>query len=91
MPDDRAAIEASGMFEDVEVRRYLWQRSDTADDYIALLDTFSGHIAMPATKREHLYKEIRQRINQRPDRRVTRHWCAILHVARRTAEAPPLA
>jgi SAM-dependent methyltransferase len=88
IPDDRAEIEASGMFEDVEVRRYLWERSYTADDYIALLDTFSGHIAMATSKREHLYTEIRQRISQRPERRVRRHWCAILHVARRTAEAP---
>jgi hypothetical protein len=70
------------------VRRYVWERSYTADEYITLLDTFSGHIAMAAEKRQRLYREIRQRIDQRPDPQVRRHWCAILHVARRTAEAP---
>jgi SAM-dependent methyltransferase len=57
------------------------------DDYVALLNTFSGHIAMEAAKREHLYREIRQRIGQRPDPRVRRHWYAILYVARRRAQA----
>lgn len=88
IPDEAAEIEASGLFEDVRVRRYVWERSYTAEDYIALLNTFSGHIAMDAAKRVHLYREIRQRIGQRPDRRVRRHWCSILHVARRTAQPP---
>ena len=44
--DDADEIEASGLFEDVHVRRYVWARHYTADEYIALLDTFSGHIAM---------------------------------------------
>ena len=81
--DDSGEIEASGLFEDVRVRRYLWQRSYTADEYVALLDTFSGHIAMDDAKREHLYGEVRRRLAERPDGRVLRHWSAILHVARR--------
>jgi SAM-dependent methyltransferase len=85
IPDDREEIEASGLFENVVVRRYLWEMSYTADEYIALLDTFSGHIAMDAAKREHLYGESRQRIGQRHDPRVRRHWYAIIHVARRIA------
>lgn len=76
-------IEASGLFEDVRVRRYVWERSYTADEYIALLETFSGHITMEAAKREHLYREIRERIGSRSEQRVRRHWYAILHVARR--------
>jgi SAM-dependent methyltransferase len=83
--DDGAEIEASGLFADVEVRRYVWETSFTASEYIALLNTFSGHIAMEAAKRTHLYSEIRQRISARRDPRVRRHWYAILHVARRLA------
>jgi SAM-dependent methyltransferase len=83
IPDDAAEIEASGLFEDVRVRRYVWERSYTADEYVALLDTFSGHIAMQEWQRERLYGEIRDRIAQREDPRVRRHWLAILHVARR--------
>jgi SAM-dependent methyltransferase len=79
--DDAEEIEASGLFEDVRVRRYVWARHYTADEYVALLDTFSGHIAMQAERREHLYAEIRRRIAARGDPRVLRHWLAILHVA----------
>lgn len=82
-PDDAARIEASGLFGEVEVRRYLWEVAYTAEQYLALLDTFSGHIAMAPDKRERLYGEIRRRLGARPDGRVRRHWQAILHVARR--------
>jgi len=82
IPDDSTEIEASGLFEGVQVRRYVWEKQYTAHEYIALLDTFSGHIAMDAGKREHLDREIRRRIAGRPEQRVRRHWYSILHVAR---------
>lgn len=84
-PDEAAEIEASQLFRLVSVRRYLWETTYTADEYLALLSTFSGHIAMDPAKREYLYSEIRRRIEQRPDRTVRRHWSTILHVARRTS------
>jgi SAM-dependent methyltransferase len=83
VPEDVAEIEASGCFTDVTVRRYLWELTYTADEYIALLSTFSGHIAMAPREREHLFAEIRRRLAAREDGRVRRHWLAILHVARR--------
>lgn len=83
--DDAGEIEASGCFTDISVRRYLWETMYTADEYIALLSTFSGHIAMEPAKRKHLFAEIRRRIAARPDPCVQRHWLAILHVARRRA------
>jgi hypothetical protein len=61
----------------------VWERRYEADEYIALLDTFSGHIAMGEAKRARLYGEIRRRLAERPDGRLRRHWLAILHVARR--------
>ena len=82
-------IESSGRFTDVEVRRYVWEIIYTADEYLALLSTFSGHIAMEPDKREHLFAEIRRRIGARRDPRVRRHWLAILHVARRVANPQP--
>jgi SAM-dependent methyltransferase len=83
VPDDAPEILASGLFEDVQVRRHVWETIYTADEYIALLNTFSGHIAMPAERRDQLCREIRTRIARRPDGRIRRHWYAILHVARR--------
>jgi SAM-dependent methyltransferase len=85
IPDDREEVERTGLFEDVQVRRYVWDRLYTADEYVALLETFSGHIAMDAANRDHLYAEIRRRVGERDDPRVRRHWYAILHIARRAS------
>lgn len=83
LPDSRAEIEASGLFEDVAVRRFDWEITYTANSYIKLLNTFSGHIAMDAWKRDRLYGEIRRRLAERPDGLLRRHWGAVLNVARK--------
>jgi len=88
LPDSRDEIEQSGLFADVVVRHFDWEISYTAQEYLQLLDTFSGHIAMQAWKRQHLYAEISRRLQQRPGGRLRRHWGAVLHVARR-ADPPP--
>jgi SAM-dependent methyltransferase len=80
VPDDRDEIEASGLFGNVAVRRYVWSRRYSGDEYVALLGTFSGHIAMAADQRERLFGEVRSRL---AGREVVRHWHAILHVAER--------
>jgi SAM-dependent methyltransferase len=85
LPDASAEIEATGLFDDVKVKHYVWESTYTADEYVALLDTFSGHMSMDAAKRAVLYGEIRRRIGARADPTVGRHFCAILHVARRKA------
>jgi SAM-dependent methyltransferase len=85
--DASAEIAATGLFEEARVRRYVWETVYTADEYIALLGTFSGHIAMEEAKREKLYREIRDRLRRRDDPRVRRHWYSILHVARRQLTA----
>ena len=83
VPDFREEIEATGLFGDFQSRRYVWDLMYTADQYIDLLNTFSGHIAMEPEKREYLYRKVRERINARDDPRVRRHWLAILNVARK--------
>lgn len=87
LPDERAEIEATGLFDDVTVRHFDWETTYTADEYIRLLETFSGHIAMAQWKRERLYSEIRRRLAERPSDRLRRHWGAVLHVARRCDNA----
>lgn len=84
LPDERAEIDRSLLFEEVFVRHFDWEMSYDADDYLRLLDTFSGHIVMEKDKRDHLYTEIRRRLARRPDGRLRRHWGAVLHVARRS-------
>ncbi len=83
LPDQRAAIEATGLFEDVQVRRFDWEIVYLAEEYIALLQTFSNHIAWEQWQRDRLYGEIRRRLAQRPNGALRRHWGAVLHVTRR--------
>lgn len=82
LPGLGEAFEASGLFDVVGVRRYLWAIRYTAEEYLALLDTFSGHIAMEPAKRDRLYGEIRRLLAQRPDGSLTRHWATVLTVGR---------
>jgi SAM-dependent methyltransferase len=83
LPDQMTEINQSGLFADAGVRHFDWEITYTADEYISLLDTFSGHIAMDGWQRDRLYSEIRRRLAQRPDGRLRRHWGAVLNVARR--------
>jgi SAM-dependent methyltransferase len=83
LPDLCAEIEASGLFANVAVAHFDWEVTYDADAYVGLLDSFSGHIAMEPWQRECLYIEIRRRLDLRSDRKLRRHWGAVLHVARR--------
>ena len=83
LADSTDEIEASGLFTDVTVRLFDWEVWYTAESYIRLLDTFSGHIAMADWQRDRLYGEIRRRLANRPDGQLRRHWGAMLHVARK--------
>jgi SAM-dependent methyltransferase len=85
LPDRRTEVEETGLFEIVHIRHFDWERVYTAGEYIGLLETFSGHIAMEPWKRERLFAEIRRRLNDRPDHRLRRHWGAVLHVGRSQA------
>ena len=81
--DESAAFVESGWFDPVAVRRYVWAIDYDTDSYLALLDTFSGHIAMEPAKRAHLYEGIRRRLADRPSGTVHRHWVAVMTVGRR--------
>lgn len=83
MPDLAQEFAASGRFEVVGIRRYVWAVEYTANSYIALLDTFSGHIAMTSAKRDRLYGEIRRLLASRPNGRLTRHWSAVVTIGAR--------
>jgi SAM-dependent methyltransferase len=83
LPDDRAAIEGSGLFAVTDIRHFDWELRYTAEEYIALLGTFSSHIDMADWQRDRLFSEIRRRLAARPDGMVRRHWGSVLEVARR--------
>ncbi len=76
-------IEAGGCFGNVAVRRYLWDVSYTADEYVGVLDTYSGHRALDGATRRRLYERIHRRIEEQPERKVRKTYLATLNVARR--------
>jgi SAM-dependent methyltransferase len=82
-PDRREEIERSGLFEIVGVKRHVWPVDYTADTYVDMLNTYSGHIAWDQSKRDKLYADVRRLIAQRPDVRIRKHYLSILHVCRR--------
>lgn len=81
LQDQTTEVVSSGHFDMVLVRHYDWETEMDAEAYINLLNTFSGHIAMADWQRARLYAEIRERINQRKDPVVRRHWGCVLHIA----------
>jgi SAM-dependent methyltransferase len=84
-PDDvgdlRDEIVSSGLFKSVATRRYLWDIVYTAEEYIAVLETYSGHRSLEERQREQLYKRIRERIAARPERTVRKTNLATLNIA----------
>jgi SAM-dependent methyltransferase len=69
------------VFEPVDRRRYLWDLEYTADEYVAVLSTYSGHIALPDERREQLFARIRRRIEARG--KVRKTYLTTLDAARR--------
>lgn len=83
LPDSLEEIEHSGLFANAVALQFDWETVYSAEAYIDLLNTFSGHIAMSPSQRDTLYSAIRERIAQRPIPEVARHWGAVLHIAQR--------
>jgi SAM-dependent methyltransferase len=81
--DLAAEIDASGCFRTIAVKRRLWEVTYTADDFVALLGTFSPNLALDPDTRRRLFDRIRSRIESRPGGTVTKTRLAILNVAER--------
>ena len=74
---------ASGCFERVEERRRLAELRYTADEYVAVLGTFSENIALPDEQRAELFRRIHARIAARPGGTVTKRQLVTLTVGYR--------
>jgi SAM-dependent methyltransferase len=73
-----AEIDASGYFRHVATETYLRDFVYTGDEYVALLDTYSGHRTIPEAQRQELYERIRARIG---DGTVRKSYLFMLNVA----------
>ena len=81
--DLRTQFEETGLFADVEARRYPWDVVYTADEWIDVQRTHSPTIAGDPATTKRLLDRIHARIEARPDGRVTKHYLATLTVGRR--------
>lgn len=80
---DVKAIVSSGFFTPPIVHRYLWSRDYTAEEYLALLSTYSNHIAARPGQRDTLFARVRELIDAHPSARIRKHYLNTLQVARR--------
>ncbi len=78
----QAELEATGLFREVLTRSYPWSKRFAADEYVALLDTYSGHRALPEAQREALFAAIAGAINARGGT-VTVQYVSTLYLARK--------
>src|SRR5207247_6725505 len=78
----RGEIEKSGLFGGVAVRRYHWELVYSAESYVQVLNTYSGHRKLEAGARERLFRGIRELINGEFDGQITKGYMSILYLAR---------
>ena len=80
--DLRSEIEATDLFADLEVRRYLWDVTYNSDNYVDVLRTYSPNIARDPAASNELLRRIRARIEARDNPRVTKSYLATMNIAR---------
>lgn len=80
---EAASIRATGLFSTVEVRTYPWSKNFTTVEYLRLLNTYSGHRAIPEERRRDLYQAIAGLIDGRFDGQVERPYLTELYLARK--------
>ncbi len=76
-----ADFQAAGRFGEVEVRRYLWTITYTAEQYVNLLRTYSPIQALPEETRHRLLAGIRSLIEKRSGAMESRY-SSVLYVGR---------
>jgi hypothetical protein len=79
--DLREEIEASGLFDEVFVRRHLWNVDYTADEYVALLGTYSPILSLPQRQRDELCSRVHAFITEHGGL-ITQTNLGVLNVAR---------
>jgi SAM-dependent methyltransferase len=71
------------LFEKPIIKRYPWDEQYTAEEYIALLGTYSDHISLPKPAREKLFRAIAELINANYHGVVIKHYESLLEIRRK--------
>lgn len=80
---EEGEIVESGQFDAPVFRRYEWERRYRTADYLDLLRTYSGHLALPADRLAHLLDCIAAILDREGGGHVTKRYLNELRVARR--------
>jgi hypothetical protein len=83
-PEETAEFDRSARFGPVEIRRYEWQQTFTAPEYLNLLMTYSGHRALAPQARDGLFACISHLIDDVYHGAVTRQFRTRLAIAHKT-------
>jgi SAM-dependent methyltransferase len=79
--DDPTEVVATGLFAPPAFRRHLREIAYTSAEYLAVLDTYSGHRALADDRRRGLYACIAGLIDSRPGGRIRKTYLSRLMVA----------
>jgi hypothetical protein len=85
IPMDTTELERSGLFEAAIFRRYEWEQSYSAQEYIDVLSTYSGHRGLEEARRRQLFFCIERIIVERYSGRIRKRYLNELRIARRRA------
>jgi hypothetical protein len=80
--DLASEFQAAGLTS-VAVRRHVWDVTYGADEYLEVLDTYSGNRVLDPATRARLFERIHARIESRPSREVRKTYLATLTVGKR--------
>jgi SAM-dependent methyltransferase len=83
VPDQDLGLETCRRFGAPFTRRYFWTRRYTRDQYLDVLRTYSGHIALPEPNRSELFACIGSLIDARYGGAVTKGYLTRLTAAQR--------
>ncbi|HEX5440378.1 MAG TPA: class I SAM-dependent methyltransferase [Ktedonobacterales bacterium] len=81
LPDETAALAATGLFGPFTVGRYPWVARYDAMAYLNQLNTYSDHLALPADRRQRLHDGIANMIDGEFGGQITKQYIAVLYVA----------
>lgn len=74
-------IESTGLFETLSVRTYPWTRTYSTEEYLRLLNTYSGHLRLEPGRRRSLYQSMAELIMRRYGGKVEKPYITVLYLA----------
>ena len=83
IPRDPEEIDRSGFFDPIAFHRYEWDLPYTTGEYLDVLLTYSGHIALPPEARRGLLDCIAGLIDRDHGGRIVKRYMTELRLARR--------